>query len=254
MKCTLNFFKIIGIFTLILMISCSGEKKQTESVSEEPAEAEVKDDGWVDIFDGETLNGWKRYNKDDIGPLWQVQDGMIYFNGSGLGEGSGEDGGTLITVKQYGNFEFSVDWKIAEGGNSGLLYHIVEKPEYTHAYNTGPEYQLLDDNNWKSEEPLKDFNSVAANYDMHAPSTEKKLKPSGEWNTSKIVYNNGHVEHWLNGEKVLEFEEGSEDWKERYENSKWVEYPGWCQYKTGSLGLQDHGANLWFRNIKAKEL
>jgi len=254
MKNTNNFLKFIGIIALTFVISCTGNKKQADAVSEEPIEAEAvtEDDGWVSIFDGETLNGWKRYNKEDIGPLWQVQDGMIFFDGSGLGEGSGEDGGTLITVKQYENFEFSVDWKIAEGGNSGLLYHVVEKPEYSHAYNTGPEYQLLDDSNWI--EPIKDVNTVAANYDMYAPSPDKKLNPPGDWNTSKIVYNNGHVEHWLNGEKVLEFEEGSEDWQERYNNSKWVEYPGWCQYKKGSLGLQDHGANLWFRNIKAKEL
>jgi hypothetical protein len=207
MKNNNNFLKVFGIIALIFMFSCSGNQKKTESEADQPVEAEVIDDGMVSIFNGENLDGWKRYNKDDIGPLWQVQDGMIFFNGSGLGEGSGEDGGTLITVKQYENFEFSVDWKIQEGGNSGLLYHVVEKPEFSHAYNTGPEYQLLDDNNW------------------HDP-----------------------------GEKVLEFDEGSEDWQKRYENSKWVEYPGWCKYKKGSLGLQDHGANLWFKNIKAKEL
>jgi hypothetical protein len=254
MKNTNDIFKFMGLFALIFMISCSGNQKKADTVSEEPTETEAEDDGWVSIFDGKTLNGWKRYNKEDIGPLWQVQDGMIFFNGSGLGEGSGEDGGTLITIKQYGNFEFSVDWKIAEGGNSGLLYHVVESPEYSHAYNTGPEYQLIDDNNY--HETIKGLNAVAANYDMYAASPDKKLNPPGDWNTSKIVYNNGHVEHWLNGDKVLEFEEGSDDWKARYEKSKWAsgDYPGWCKYKVGSLGLQDHGANLWFRNIKAKEL
>lgn len=232
MKNANYFIRLFSLLALMLLVSC--------------------DDGWVEIFDGETLNGWKRYNKDDIGPLWQVQDGMIFFNGAGGGEGSGENGGTLITIKQYDNFEWTVDWKVSPGGNSGLLYHVVEKPEYSHAYNTGPEYQLIDDNNYSG--PLKDAQKAAANYDMYAASADKKLNPPGEWNTSRIIYNNGHVEHWLNGEKVLEFEEGSEDWKERYENSKWVDYPGWCKYDKGSLGLQDHGANLWFKNIKVKEL
>ena len=258
MKIANYFFTTLGIFSLVFLISCTGNQKEAENTSEEEAEntseepEEVVDDGWVTIFNGENLDGWKRYNKDDIGPLWQVKDGTIFFNGSGAGEGSGEDGGTLITVKQYSNFEFMVDWKVATGGNSGLLYHIVEKPEYSHAYNTGPEYQLIDDNNYHEE--LNAVNAAAANYDMHAASADKKLNTPGEWNTSKIVYNNGHVEHWLNGDKVLEFEEGSDDWKERYENSKWVEYPGWCEYKVGSIGLQDHGANLEFKNIKVKEL
>jgi len=252
MKWINNFLKIIGMLALVFAVACSGNKKQAETEAEQPAETVVEDDGWVTLFNGENLDGWKRYNKDDIGPLWQVQDGMIFFNGSGAGEGSGEDGGTLITVKQYENFEWTVDWKIAEGGNSGLLYHIVEKPEFSHAYNTGPEYQLIDDNNYHEE--IRDVNAVAANYDMYPASPDKQLNPPGDWNTSKIVYNNGRVEHWLNGKKVLEFVEGSEEWQERYNSSKWVEYPGWCKYKKGSLGLQDHGANLWFKNIKVKEL
>ena len=112
----------------------------------------------------------------------------------------------------------------------------------------------MDDTGYPWEGEADQLHQTAANYDMHAPSPNKKLNPPGEWNTSGIVYNNGHVEHWLNGEKVLEFDEGSDDWMSRYEDSKWTDYPGWCQYKTGSIGLQDHGSPIWFRNVRVKKL
>ena len=147
-----------------------------------------------------------------------------------------------------------LDWKISPTGNSGSLYHIVEDTAFSHAYITGPEYQLVDDDNFPSESGLRDVQKTAANYDMYPASPDKKVNPPGEWNTAKIIYDNGHVEHWLNGEKVLEFEEGSDDWKSKYENSKWVDYQGWCEFKKRSIGLQDHGNYTWFKNIKIKKL
>ena len=157
-----------------------------------------------------------------------------------------------MTLKQYGNFELTAEWKISPGGNSGIIYHVIEKPEYKHDYETGPEYQVMDDGGWKGE--LNDAQKAGSNYDMHAASATKKLMPVGEWNSSKIVYNNGHVEHWLNGEKVVEFQEDDADFQERYKKSKWVDYPGWNKYKTGSISLQDHGAPVYFRNIKIRAL
>src|SRR5690606_9500816 len=208
--------------------------------------------GWELLCDGKSLDGWKRYNADEIGPLWVVEDGMIVCKGEGLGEGTEEIGGSLMTTRQFGNFELTVDWKITPGGNSGILYHVIESPEYSHDYHTGPEYQIMDDEGWNGE--LRDEQKVGSNYDMHAPSANKKVNPVGEWNTSKIVYNNGHVEHWLNGEKILEFEEGTPDFEERYQKSKWPEFPGWNKSKTGAISLQDHGANVYFKNIKVREL
>jgi hypothetical protein len=205
------------------------------------------------LFNGENLDGWKRYGSDNIGPLWSVQDGAILCDGEGLGEGSGEWGGSLITLEQFGNFELEVEWKISPGGNSGILYHVVESPEYSHAYSTGPEYQVLDDSGWKGDE-LTAAQMAGSSYDMYAAPEDKKLNPAGQWNSSKIVYNDGHVEHYLNGQLTVEFDEGSEDFKQRYEDSKWPDYPGWNKYKTGSIGLQDHGAPVWFRNIRIKRL
>lgn len=242
-------------FVALIAFACQKQGAQETSTTEAAPNTlteEEKNSGWELLFDGTTLNGWKRYNRDSIGPLWIVQEGVLLCNGSGLGEGSGDHGGSLMTTRQFGNFELSVDWKITPGGNSGILYHVIESPEYQHDYETGPECQVMDDDGWKDE--LKPAQKAGSNYDMFEAPATKKLMPVGEWNTARIIYNNGHVEHWLNGEKVVEFEEGSAEYEERYKKSKWVEYPAWNKSKTGAISLQDHGANVYFRNIKIKTL
>ena len=239
---------------LLLLAACSGQKGDqqiSQAIISESADASA-DNGWISLFDGKTLDGWKRYNADEIGPLWTVEDGAIKCDGKGLGEGSGEFGGSLITLQSFGDFELEIEWKISEGGNSGIMYHVVEKPEYSHAYVTGPEYQVYDDFSRENIDPNK---SAGANYDMFAPPADKKLNPAMEWNSSKIVYNNGKVEHWLNGEKIIEFDENSQEFKEHYEKSKWARnFPAWNSYKEGAIALQDHGAPVWFRNIRIRKL
>jgi hypothetical protein len=243
---------------LLITTSCQkSTSTQEESASAAPEanalSEEEKNAGWELLFDGSSLSGWKRYGHDTIGPLWTVQDGAIICNGEGLGEGSGRSGGSLMTTREFGNFELRAEWRVSPGGNSGILYHVIEKPEYKHDYETGPEFQVMDDGGWKGD-PLKDVQLAGSNYDMYAAPSTKKVMPVGEWNTAKIIYNNGHVEHWLNGEKVVEFEEGSADYEARYKKSKWTEYPGWNKSKTGAISLQDHGAPVSFRNIKIREL
>lgn len=158
-----------------------------------------------------------------------------------------------MTIKQYGNFELTADFKIGEGGNSGILYHVVEGDQYAADYHTGPEFQVMDDAGWKGG-ALNEAQKVGSNYDMFEAPPTKKVSPVGQWNSAKIIYNNGHVEHWLNGEKTVEFEEGSPDYEARYKASKWVDYPDWNKFKVGSISLQDHGAPVYYRNIKIKAL
>ncbi len=246
-----NLFLILLIG---IIVSCTGGEKseETEDADAEDSYAAEAPEEWITLFDGESLNGWKRYNADEIGPLWTVEDGMIKCDGTGLGEGSGDMGGSLVTIDKFGNFELALEWKISEGGNSGIMYHVVEMPEYGHAYETGPEYQVLDDTGWTGD--LKESQKAGSNYDMFAAPESKKLNPALEWNTSKIRYEDGKVTHWLNGELTVEFDEASDDYKERYENSKWVGFPGWNKYKEGGIALQDHGAPVWYRNIRIKRL
>ncbi|MBK5279329.1 MAG: DUF1080 domain-containing protein [Bacteroidia bacterium] len=251
MKQSRVIYACIAILLTLIGFSCQKSDSQQEegnptlnSLTEEEVAA-----GWELLFDGSSFAGWKRFNQDTIGPLWSVQDDMIVCDGRGLGE---DAGGSLTTLKQYGNFELTIDWKITPGGNSGILYHVIEQPEYKQDYETGPEYQVIDDAGWEGE--LKDAQKAGSNYDMFASPATKKLMPVGEWNTARIIYNNGHVEHWLNGEKTVEFEEGSTDFIERYKKSKWVEYPGWNTSKIGAISLQDHGAPVYYRNIKVRAL
>jgi len=253
MKSILTF---TGIIVLGIFLSCTGKKNSDTEQEATNQDAELSQAAeWISLFDGKTLNGWKRYHADEIGPLWSVEDGAIKCDGQGHGEGSPEFGGSLITLETFGNFELELEWKISEGGNSGILYHVVEKSEYSHAYVTGPEFQVRDDG--PADDTLSTAKQMAgSNYDMYAAPSTKKLNPVGEWNTAKIVYKDGKVEHWLNGGKVVEFDESSEDFKERFNESKWSsgEYPHWNTYKEGAIALQDHGAAVWYRNIRIRKL
>ena len=259
MKNLTTILVAVAMFAIALQ-SCTTQRESTgtdttgvkASDSPNTLSAEQTAEGWQLLFDGESLTGWKRFNHDTIGPLWSVRDGAILCDGEGLGEGSGAMGGSLLTEQEFGNFDLMLDYKLSPGGNSGILYHVVEDAKYKYDYETGPEFQLLDDGGWKGE--LRDEQKAGSNYDMFAAASSKKVNPAGEWNTARIVYYDGHVEHWLNGEKVVEFEENSEDFKKRLDNSKWKGYPDWNKSKTGAIALQDHGAPVYFRNIRIKEL
>lgn len=261
-KSSLILSGVAGLATLVIM-SCSKPAPPPEAPAEDTVAVAVVSDnmlteeekasGWELLFDGSSLNGWKRFNQDSIGPLWTVDNGTIKCDGQGLTEGTADHGGSLITTRPFGNFELTLDWKISPGGNSGILYHIVEGKKYKHDYETGPEFQVMDDAGWKGD-PLREAQKVGSSYDMFAAPATKKVMPVGEWNTAKLVYNNGHVEHWLNGEKVVEFEESSPEFAANFKKSKWVGYPDWNKFKTGAIGLQDHGAPVYYRNIKVKAL
>ncbi len=249
--------KFMSIVALGALLSCSGGEKSSSEQKEANNEANTaqQSEEWISLFNGETLIGWKRYNANEIGPLWSVEDGAIKCDGKGHGEGSPEFGGSLITLKTFGNFELELEWRISEDGNSGIMYHVIEKPEYSHAYVTGPEYQVMDDGPGDGT-MSSDNNLAGSSYDMFAAPSTKKLNPVMNWNSAKIVYLDGKVEHWLNGEKIVEFDENSEDFKEKFNQSKWSsgDYPYWNTYKEGSIALQDHGAAVWYRNIRIRNL
>lgn len=208
---------------------------------------EEKKEGWILLFDGKTMNGWRDYNGTTIEDPWEVNNGAI----TGLGKGS-DSTGYLVSEGQYENFILTFNWKIADGGNSGVFYHVVERPQYKVPYVTGPEYQVIDDIGFPGK--LQEWQKVGADYAMHVPGIEKKVKKAGQWNFSKIVFDNGHVEHWLNGEKIVEFEAWTDDWFNRKISGKNVNAPEYGLARHGHFALQYHGSRVWYKNLKLKEL
>jgi hypothetical protein len=233
---------LVTAVLLILVTSCSMDNKLTRS---------EKKDGWVLLFDGKTTDGWHSWN-DNIVKGWLVEDGCL------LGEGLGGDiGGDIVSEKEYENFHLKWDWKLGPHGNSGISYHVVEDPKYNAGYETGPEYQMIEDDDFRDEEgnpyPLEEWQKTAADYAMYVASDQKQVNLR-EWNSSEIVFTPEKVEYWLNGIVVVEFVPWSEDWYERRNSGKWDQYPDYGLAKTGKILLQDHGSKVWFRNIKIKEL
>lgn len=203
-------------------------------------------DGWTLLFDGKSLDHWRGYKMDSVPANWVVEDQCLVTLGKG-----GDAFGDIITREKFDNFDLKIEWKLSPAGNSGIFYHVVEGDEYPTVYATGPEYQLIDDLGYP--EKLEDWQTTGANYGLNPPQNPK-LKPAGEWNSSEIVVNGAHVIHYLNGEKVVEFDMWTDEWKEAVSHSKWKDYPGYGLAKTGYIGLQDHGSKIWFRNIKIKKL
>jgi hypothetical protein len=204
--------------------------------------------GWVSLFDGKTLNGWHGYNKTGAVKSWDVEDGALVC----LGTAKDAAGGDIVSDKQYANFELKWEWKVDKGSNSGVMYHVLEGSKYHSPYETGPEYQIIDDVTFP--EHLEEWQKTGADYAMHLPNDQKVVKPVDQWNTSMIVFNKGHVEHWLNGKKILEFEAWSDDWNKKRETGKWKDYPDYGKAKTGKIALQDHGDKAYYKNIEIREL
>ena len=237
-----NIFFILALAGAVL--SC--EQKPNTLTSKEKA------DGWVLLFDGQTMNGWRDFNGTSLTGPWEVQDGTIWT------DGEGDDGnGYIVTDREYANFDLKWEWKIARGGNSGMIYHAVEGPQYKVPYVTGPEYQIIDDDNWEEVNgyPLEPWQRCAVDYAMYVPDFDTRiLKPAGQWNQSEIIFDNGHVTYLLNGKVTVEFDAWTLDWYARKDAGKWGHAPEYGLSRTGHICIQDHGYPAWFRNLKIKEL
>ena len=239
-----HLFVLIAILVISFDIQAQNPKTKPCNVL---TKKEIRQ-GWQLLFDGHTMTGWKGYKSDQIFTCWSVADGELTCKG----EGGSVTAGDIITLADFGNFALSIDWCISKAGNSGIFYHVLEGPQYQAAYETGPEYQLIDDNGWPGK--LEDWQQTGADYAMYPAIKEKKLMPAGKWNHTCIIYNQGHVEYWLNGMKVVEFQAYSPEWEKLRSSGKWKDYPDYAISKTGHIGLQNHGSGVKFRNIKVRRL
>ncbi len=215
-----------------------------------PSEA---NNGWKLLFDGKTTTGWHNYNKTTIGTSWVVNDGAIMLDAKKNPDGHWQvaDGGDIVTDEEFENFEFNIEWKISPCGNSGIIYNVVEDPKHEYVWHTGPEMQVLDnvchpDSRYPSHRAGDLYDLIISSYEA--------AKPAGQWNKVRIIQNNGKVEHWLNGVRVVEYDKSSKSYLDLIAKSKFKDMPGFGIAPKGRISLQDHGDKVWYRNIKIKNL
>jgi hypothetical protein len=231
--------KYILIVILFFTISC--EKNESD---------------WIDLFDGKSTDGWRAYNGKEIPEKWAAIDGELTFDTDLKLEDEWIGGGDIIYYKEeFEYFELYLEWKLPKGGNSGVFYNVQEG--FQAPYAISPEYQLLDDIGWEeiNNAKLEEWQKAGANYAMHeADLSKKQLNPAGQWNSSKILYTEKKVQHWLNGKLLLEFVPYSKEWYLKRDSGKWDDYPDYGKFKKGYIALQDHDSPIWFRNIKIRKL
>ena len=221
-------------------LACTANSPQASppAATETPAMTTPQGTGWRPLFDGSSTAAWRGFRSESLPAGWQAVDGTLARVGGG---------GDIITREQFANFELELDWRVQAGGNSGVMFRVTEAAEAT--YETGPEMQVLDDaRHADGQSPLT---SAGAAYGLY-PAPRGIVKPAGEWNSARLVVDGAHVEHWLNGTKLLEYELWSPEWKAKVAASKFAEWPGYGMARRGHIALQDHGDPVAYRNIRIR--
>ncbi|TAD92779.1 MAG: DUF1080 domain-containing protein [Bacteroidetes bacterium] len=227
---------ISGIMTMALA-ACSPAKQAKEL--------------WIPLFDGKTTTGWHRYNDNTIGKAWVVQDGMLHLDATAKKGWQTAEGGDIVTNDSYDNFHLKLEWKISVGGNSGIMFFVQEQKMYEHPWKTGPEMQILDDAGHADGKIAK--HNAGDLYDLIKSATPAAKGP-GEWNLAEIIANKGELELKLNGITTAKTTLWDDNWSALVAGSKFKVMPGFGTFKSGKIGLQDHGDDVWFRNIVIKKL
>lgn len=257
-----TFISLIGISGCNLKSeNKSSEEKEivTNSISAENNKltSEEKAAGWRLLFDGKTFDGWKSLGRETIPKdLWEIDQGAIHKINSGdvesLSDGRPAEGGDLMTVEKFDNFELYFEWRVEPGGNTGLKYNVSEEISLNNGVSAlGFEYQLGDDGN---DPNRKSVHRLGALYDLIPTKDKVEINPIDEYNSSRLLVEGNQVEHWLNDEKILEFEFGSEKLDSAYKKSKFSKIPDFHKKREGHLVLQNHKDDAWFRNIKIREI
>jgi hypothetical protein len=226
-----------------MLAACSLSQGPADETRPMTSAADMQD-GWRSLFNGRDLTGWRGYKKASASTKWRVEDGALTLEAGG---GAGD----IVSQEEFGEFELSLDWKISEGGNSGIIYLVKEADGASQTYNTGLEMQVLD--NDRHPDGKLASHRAGALYDLEAPSAPM-VRPVGEWNSARILVHNGRVEHWLNGVKVVDTSYGDEAWRTKVAGSKFASMPLFGTFSRGHIALQDHSDQVWYRNIRIRTL
>src|ERR1035437_251770 len=246
-----SWFKKISILFLFAAITILPACKS--SLNKSKNKTSENNDGWKLLFDGKTTAGWHTYGKDSIGSAWKAEDSTLYLDAREKKDWQTKDGGDIVTNDEFENFDLKLDWKISEDGNSGIMFYVREDTsKYQYPWNTGPEMQIAD--NEKNEDG-KVYKSRAGDlYELFATSSQQFVKPAGQWNHVEIISDKGKLDFYMNDQHVLDTNIWDDAWKKNIANTKFKDMPGFGTFKKGKIALQDHGADVWFKNIKIKDL
>jgi len=238
----------------LVFCACSSTKRSTMNSSTNGTAHD--ETGFVSLFDGKTTKGWHTYGKNTIGKAWKAEDGALRLDAASKKDWQTAEGGDIMTDEEFENFDLRLDWKIAPKGNSGVIFYIHEDPaKFQYPWNTGPEMQVLD-NGTPTElghDDAKLYTHRAGDlYDLLA--SKDAVKPTGEWNAVEIIANKGKLDFYMNGVHTLSTTMWNDTWKKMIGISKFKSMEGFGTYQKGRIGLQDHGNDVWFRNIRIKRL
>lgn len=234
-----------------LMAACSAPKTEEAEMQDSVAVETAPVEEWISLFDGKTFNGWSKYGGGEVGKAWKIENGELFLDATNKAGWQTGDGGDIVTNEEFENFHLKYEWKIAQNGNSGVMFFVHESPEFQYPWNTGPEMQVLDN---EGHPDAKIISHRAGDlYDLIV-SSEETVKPYGEWNQAEIIANNGKLDLVLNGKTIVRTTMWTPEWEALIAKSKFKDMPGFGKYKKGKIALQDHGDLVSFRNIVIKKL
>ena len=236
----------------VFITACTSSKQTTMITEANTLSSSESNEGWQLLFDGTTTNGWHTYGKSGIGSAWKVADSSLFLDASYKERGESNAGGDIVTNDEFDNFHLKLDWKVAPKGNSGIIFYVQEDTaKYKQTWHTGMEMQVLDNAGHADAQIHK--HRAGDLYDLIASAKEAQ-KPAGEWNHVEIISNNGKLDFFLNGVNIVSTTLWDENWRNLIANSKFKNIPDFGTFRKGKIALQDHGDNVWFRNIKIKRL
>lgn len=247
----MQYKNILPLVSLAALLACQSTHSSSDMATSTSSSAAAKA-GWQPLFDGKTTNGWHSYGKETVGKAWTVDDGALHLDAKAKKDWQTAEGGDIVTEQSYGDFHLKLDWKIAPNGNSGIILFVQDDPaKYPYVWHTGPEIQVLDNDGHPDAKIHK--HRAGDLYDLIASSPET-VKPAGQWNHVEIISQNKKLEVMQNGQKVLSTTMWDENWKSLIAGSKFAQMPGFGMFPSGKIALQDHGDDVWFKNIMIKRL
>lgn len=255
-------FKFLAAILLIASVACNesssadtNDKDTIRPVGDtgmNMLDDKQREDGWQLLFDGKTTAGWHKYGGGPVGAAWKVADGTLYLDTVEKKNSPADNGGNIVTDESFENFHLKLEWKIAKNGNSGVMFYLQDDIiKYKEPWHTAPEMQVLDNEGHPDAKIIK--HRAGDLYDLISSSKET-VKKYGEWNAAEIKCVNGKLDLFLNGENVVSTQMWDDNWKKLVGGSKFSKLADFAAFKTGRIGLQDHGNMVWYRNMMIKKL